>query len=488
MYRRTTIEIHKDLKEKKVSATETIQACFDRIGKVDPKVKAFLRTYDERAREKAKEIDEKVAQGKPVGKLAGVPVAIKDNINIKGELTTCASKILENYRSVYNATIIDLLEKEDAIIVGKTNMDEFAMGSTTENSAYFNSLNPWDLGCNPGGSSGGSASAVSAGLVPCAIGSDTGGSIRQPAAFTGTVGYKPTYGRLSRYGLVAFASSLDQMGPFTASVEEAAHVLETVLHHCPKDSTSHKRGHEPFLSEIDKSIQGKKVGVPWDFLDNHDEEMRQSFEKTLEHFKALGVEVVPVKLDMASHAIPVYYILSTAEASTNLARFDGVQYSKRSEKAQTLDEIYDFSRREGFGSEVKKRIMLGTFVLSSGYQDAYYNNARKIRTLLMREFKKAFSEVDVIAIPTTPHTSFPFNWILDDAQMHMQDVYTVLANLAGLPAISIPSDVHSNGKPIGFQLLGPQLEDARVLRFAHQLEKSIAFPHRIAPDFQKAAP
>jgi aspartyl-tRNA(Asn)/glutamyl-tRNA(Gln) amidotransferase subunit A len=485
MYRKTAVELAKMFREGALSAVEIATYFLNRAKILDKDVGAFLRLMPERVMKKAHELDAKRARGEPLGKLAGVPIAVKDNMNIKGELTTCASKFLENHRAIYDATVITAMEKEDALLLGKTNMDEFAMGSSNERSAFQMTRNPWAPNCVPGGSSGGSAAAVSARFCPISLGSDTGGSIRQPAAFTGTYGFKPTYGRVSRYGLVAFASSLDQIGPFANSVEDIALMMEVLGKHCPHDGTSINRGMEPYLDELDQPIQGKKVGVPWQFLENFDGELRTSFDNSLEHMRNLGLEIVEVDLNIVKYAIPMYYILSTAEASTNLARFDGVQYSSRSKEAKTLDDVYDLSRNEGFGSEVKKRIMLGTHVLASGYQDAYYNKARKVRTLLIENFKKAFSTCDVIAMPTTTTPAFPFGSIVDAAEMHMQDLYTVSANLAGIPGISLPVGLTTSEKPIGIQFLAPQLEDARVLRFAHHLAKATSFSPNIPKRYNR---
>lgn len=485
MYRKKITELHKDFVAGRLSAQEITSGYLTRIRTFNPELGAFLSVFETQAMAQAEVLDAKRKRKEPVGKLAGVPIAIKDLIQIKGEVTTCASRILKKHRALYDATLIRLMREADAIFLGKTNLDEFAMGSTTETSAYCKTKNPWDLTCNPGGSSGGSSAAVAARLAPAAIGTDTGGSIRQPAAFTGIVGFKPTYGRVSRYGVVAFASSLDTIGPMAGSVEEIAYLMEVIGQHCPHDATSQKKPKEPFLSELSPSIRGKKVGVPWAFFENLEPELKKNFDLGVQHLKDLGVDVTSIDLPLCRYAIPIYYVIATAEASTNLARFDGIQYSHRAKSAKTLEEIYDLSRKEGFGAEVKKRIMIGTYVLSSGFQDAYYNRARRIRTLIIRDFQKAFQTVDIIAMPTTPHTAFPFNWIPDDAQMHLQDIYTVSANLAGLPAISIPSGIHSNNKPIGFQLLGPPLEDARVLRFAAHLEKAFAFQHVVAPDYAK---
>jgi aspartyl-tRNA(Asn)/glutamyl-tRNA(Gln) amidotransferase subunit A len=458
-----------------LSATEITQKTLTRIEQIDPQLRAFLAVFKERSLQKAKELDQKRAAGKPLGKLAGVPVALKDNMHVKGELTTCASRFLSNYRAVFNSTVARLLEEEDALLIGKTNLDEFAMGSSTENSAFHPTKNPWNLSCSPGGSSGGSAAAVAARLSPLALGSDTGGSIRQPAAFCGTVGFKPTYGRVSRFGLVAFASSLDQIGPLANSVEDAALMMEVIGRHCEKDSTSLNLPGEAYSKNLATDMKGKKIGVPWEFLKDLSPEMSESFKKSMQTFKDLGAEIVDIDLNLLKYSIATYYILATAEASTNLARFDGVRYGVRSPRATTLDEVYDFSKQEGFGAEVKNRILLGTYVLSSGYQDAYYKKAQKVRTLIIQKFRDAFVKCDAIAMPSCPFAAFTIGAIHEPLQMYLQDVYTICANLAGLPAISIPSGLTQDNKPIGIQLVGPVMHDKHVINLAHAFEKATKF-------------
>lgn len=466
-----------------LSATSIAEKTLTRIAYHDPKVGAFLSVHSERFMRKAKELDHKRSAGKTFGKLAGIPIAVKDNIHIDGEISTCASKFLSNYRAVFDATVVRLMEEEDALLIGKTNLDEFAMGSSTENSAYQLTKNPWDLSCTPGGSSGGSAAAVAARLCPIALGSDTGGSVRQPAALTGVYGFKPSYGRVSRYGLVAFASSLDQIGPFTTNISDMALIMEVLGKHCERDSTSLNLPSEPYLEKLKASVNGKKIGVPWEFLNDLAAEAKENFLHALDVFKGLGATVVDVDLNILKYAIQVYYVLATAEASTNLARFDGVRYGKRSARAQTLEEVYDFSKQEGFGPEVKNRILLGTYVLSSGYQDAYYKKAQKVRTLMIRGFQKAFAQCDMVAMPCSPFAAFPLGSIQDPLQMYLLDVYTLSANLAGLPAISIPSGFNKENKPFGLQLLGPFMQDARVLSFAHAFEKATPYHQAIPPLF-----
>lgn len=483
MYRLSARELRNLFCKGEITAQEIIETTLKRIAQYDSEIGAFLTLLSERVREKAKLLDRKRQGGQPLGKLAGVPIAIKDNIHIKGEISTCASRFLQNYRAVFDATVVKLLEEEDALLIGKTNLDEFAMGSSTENSAYQLTKNPWDLRCSPGGSSGGSAAAVAARFCPLALGSDTGGSIRHPASFCGIVGFKPTYGRVSRFGLVAFGSSLDQIGPLAHHVEDAALTLEIIGKHCLNDSTSIALPAEPYVQKMQHPIRGSTIGVPWHFLEQLTPDTQKNFHQAIETFKSLGATIVDVSLDLLKYSVAVYYILATAEASTNLARFDGIRYGKRSERAKTLDEVYDFSRHEGFGPEVKKRILLGTFVLSSGFQDAYYKKAQKVRTLMIRQFKDAFTTCQIIAMPTSPSASFPIGAIQDPIQMYLQDIFTIAANLCGLPAISVPSGWSCDHKPLGLQLIAPQLHDAKVFQFAHHYEQATGFTQKIPPQF-----
>ncbi len=479
MYKQSAKALHDHFLKGDCTAVSIAKAYLSRIARFDPQIGAFLGVFEERALAQAERLDKKRSEGKPLGKLAGIPIAIKDNILIKGELATCASKFLTNFRAPYQATVVDLLLEEDAILIGRTNMDEFAMGSSNENSALQRTCNPWNLRCTPGGSSGGSAAAVAGRLAPIALGSDTGGSVRLPGAFCGVVGYKPTYGRVSRFGLVAFGSSLDQIGPLATCVEDAAAVMQVIGRHCPKDSTSIQEGPIDYASHFSPSLKGVKIGVPWQFLNNLEQEPRQAFEEALLRAKESGAEIVEVDLSILKFAIEIYYILATAEASTNLARFDGVRYGKRSAKAKTLDEVYDFSKEEGFGQEVKRRILLGTYVLSAGYQEAYYRKAQKVRTLIIRSFKEAFAKCDVIATPVSPFAAFEIGAIQDPMQMYLQDIYTVGVNLAGLPAISLPNRLTKGGMPLGLQLIGAQKGDAKVLSVAHLMEKVLPFQQAI---------
>ncbi len=469
-----------------ISATEIAKASLQRIDHYDKSLGAFLHVLTERTLAHAQKLDEKRSQKKPLGKLAGIPMAVKDNIHILGVNTTCGSNFLSNYKAVFDATVTRLLEEEDALLIGKTNLDEFAMGSSTENSAFQLTKNPWDTAVSPGGSSGGSAAAVAARLCPIGFGSDTGGSIRQPAAFCGVVGFKPSYGRVSRYGLVAFGSSLDQIGPFATNVQDAALIMEVIGKPCDKDATSVLNPPEAYVQKLHAPLKGMTVGVPWRFLEDLEPEPRKNFEESLEVLKDLGCTLVDIDLDILRYSIAVYYVLATAEASTNLARFDGIRYGKRSARATTLDEIFDFSRQEGFGPEVKRRIMLGTYVLSAGYQDAYYKRAQKVRTLIIRQFKKAYEKCQLIVTPTSPFTAFEIGKIQDPLQMYLQDIYTIPANLAGLPALSIPSGFCSQGRPFGLHLTGPYFHDADVLRAGHHFELKTGYNKKIPPHFSEA--
>lgn len=469
-------EIRESIIARRFTAVEVVTALFDRIKEVEPKVQAYITLCEEKALERAKEVDEKIAAGEPVGRLAGVPIAIKDNICTDGTLTTCASKMLGDFVPPYDATVIKKLLKEDAIIIGKTNMDEFAMGSSTENSSFKTTKNPWDLTRVPGGSSGGSAAVVAAGLSPISLGSDTGGSIRQPAAFCGVVGFKPTYGIVSRFGLIAFGSSLDQIGPFSKSVTDAALTLEVIQGEDSLDSTSYKgeiKG--DYLSTLADGVKGMKIGVPKEFFQSSlDEEISDSIKQSIQILKDLGAEVSEMSLPITEEGLSAYYIISSAEASSNLARFDGVRYGYRPEEFSNIDDLMIKSRTEAFGKEVKRRIMLGTYALSSGYYDAYYNRAQKLKKKIKEEFKKAFDEYDVILSPTTPTVAFKCGEKSEDPlSMYLADIYTVNANLAGIPAISIPCALSKEGLPIGLQILGPHFGEEKILKAAYALEQEL---------------
>lgn len=466
------------------SAEHIVKTFLERIDRFNPKIGAFLTVYHDKALEKAKHLDRKKKEGQPLGKLAAVPIALKDNIHIKGEITTCGSKFLTNYRAVFDATVTELLEMEDAIFIGKTNLDEFAMGSSTENSALQETSNPWDLNCVPGGSSGGSAVAVAARLCPLAFGSDTGGSIRQPASMCGILGMKPSYGRISRYGLVAFGSSLDQIGPFATSCEDIALTLEILGKHDHRDATSLLGHSENYSCALQEDIRGKRIGVPFSFLETLNPAAKLHFEGSLNLLKTLGAEIIPIDLGILKYSVPTYYIIATAEASTNLARFDGIRYGVRAEDAKTLDEVYDKSRHEGFGPEVKKRILLGTYVLSSGYKDAYYKKAAKVRLKIIDTLNQAFENCDVVVTPTTPTPCFQKKAIQDPLQMYLQDIYTIAANLARLPAISVPSGFDKTGLPLGLQIMGAYKEDMPMLSIAAAFEKATQHNKRIPQGFE----
>ncbi len=434
---------------------------------------AFLQLREDGARADAEAADARRARGESLSPLDGIPIALKDNIVQKGEPAGCASKILEGYRSPFDATVVDRLSAAGAIVVGRTNMDEFAMGSSTENSAYRPTRNPWDRERSPGGSSGGSAAAVAADLVPLALGSDTGGSIRQPAAFCGVVGMKPTYGRVSRYGLVAFASSLDQIGPFGASAADCALLLDAISGHDPHDSTSLPEPPLATASALDGRVEGLTIGLPAQYVETEgvDAEVLARVEAAARTLEGAGAKTVPVSLPHTRYAIAAYYLVATAEASSNLARFDGVRYGHRAADPKGLTDLYERSRSEGFGDEVQRRILLGTYVLSAGYYDAYYRKAQRIRTLLRNDFERAFQECDVMLTPTTPEPAFRIGEKSDDPlTMYLSDIYTVSANLAGLPGVSVPCGLAS-GLPVGLQVLGPPLADDRVLQVADAFQR-----------------
>jgi aspartyl-tRNA(Asn)/glutamyl-tRNA(Gln) amidotransferase subunit A len=465
------------------SAVDVCRAALDRIAALDPPLNAFRTVARERALARAAQLDRHGEHGSLP--LLGVPIALKDNMCTRGVPTTASSRILENYLPPYDATVVHRLEAAGAVIIGKTNCDEFAMGSSTENSAYGPTRNPWALDRIPGGSSGGSAAAVAAGMVPLALGSDTGGSIRQPAALCGVVGFKPSYGRVSRYGLLAFASSLDQIGPFGASVKDVALVLNVIAGPDPYDSTSSQLPVPDFSTAVngDGDLRGTRIGVPRHlFREGVDAEVMQAFETGIEVARNRGAEIVEVTLEHSPEAIPVYYIIATAEASANLARYDGVRYGYRAEDAMTLGEMYDRTRGRGFGREVKRRIILGTYVLSAGYYDAYYRKAQQVRTLIRRDYDRAFTNADVIAMPTSPTAAFKLGERTEDpVQMYLSDVFTVGANLAGLPGISVPCGFTTTRLPIGVQFTGRVMEDATVLRVAHAYEQATSWSKERPP-------
>jgi aspartyl-tRNA(Asn)/glutamyl-tRNA(Gln) amidotransferase subunit A len=466
------------------SAAEIADASLAAIGQREPKLQAFLHVDEGAVRAQAQAIDAKRRAGQPLGKLAGVPVAVKDVLCTRGVRTTCASRMLEHFVPPYNAHAIERLLAEDAVIVGKTNMDEFAMGSSTENSAYQVTRNPWNQSCIPGGSSGGSAAAVAGGEAPLALGTDTGGSIRQPAALCGVVGLKPTYGRVSRYGLIAFASSLDQIGPFARSVGDAALLLEAIAGHDARDSTSVDSPVPPYARTVNDPIKGVRIGVPREFFGKGlDAEVEAAVRMALKEYEKLGATLVEISLPHSPSALAAYYIVAPAEASSNLARFDGMHFGHRTNQNADLIGTYSKSRGEGFGKEVQRRIMIGTYVLSSGYKDAYYVKALKVRRLVKHDFDDAFARCDVVMGPTTPTAAFAIGAKSDDPlAMYLSDVYTVSCNLAGLPGLSLPCGFTKTGLPIGLQLLAPPFEEEKLLRIARMFESATDW-HERRPTF-----
>jgi aspartyl-tRNA(Asn)/glutamyl-tRNA(Gln) amidotransferase subunit A len=475
-------ELHERLVKKEISVSDLVDESYKRIHEVEDKVKAFLTLDEERAREKAKQLDEKLATDEPKGLLFGMPIGIKDNIVTKGLRTTCASKILENFDPIYDATVMNKLHEAETITIGKLNMDEFAMGSSTENSGFHKTHNPWNLETVPGGSSGGSAAAVAAGEVPFALGSDTGGSIRQPAAFCGVVGLKPTYGRVSRFGLVAFASSLDQIGPITRTVEDNAYLLQAIAGLDPNDSTSANIDVPDYVSALTGDIKGLKIAVPKEYLgEGVSEEARQAVLNALKVLEGLGASWEEVSLPHSKYGVATYYLLASSEASANLARFDGIRYGYRAKDAENLIDLYKKTRAEGFGDEVKRRIMLGTFALSSGYYDAYYKKAQQVRTLIKKDFEDVFEKYDVIIGPTTPTPAFKIGEKIDDPlTMYANDILTIPVNLAGVPGISVPCGF-ANGLPLGLQIIGKHFDESTVYRVAHAFEQATDY-HKQKPE------
>lgn len=467
-------EIIKLLQEKKLTVTELVEAALTQIKQVDGEVQAFLTLDEEGARAKAAELDKLLASGQTEpGLLFGLPAGIKDNISTKGVRTTCASKLLENFVPVYDAAVMNKLNEAQAVMIGKMNMDEFAMGSSNENSGFFPTRNPWNTEYVPGGSSGGSAAAVAAREVYFALGSDTGGSIRQPAAFCGVVGLKPTYGLVSRFGLVAYASSLDQIGPLTKNVEDAAYVLQAIAGHDPQDSTSAKVEIPDYLGALTGDIKGLRIAVPKEYIgEGVHPEVKEKVMEALQELEKLGASWEEVSLPHSEYAVPAYYLIASSEASSNLARFDGVRYGVRAENPVNLLDLYKKTRSEGFGAEVKRRIMLGTYSLSSGYYDAYYLKAQKVRTLIKQDFEHIFANYDVIIGPTAPTTAFKLGEKMDDPlTMYVEDILTIPVNLAGVPAISVPCGLASNGLPVGLQIIGKAFDESTILRVAHAFEQ-----------------
>lgn len=480
--KKTASEQRKALLNKEISAVELTQAAFERIDEVDSKIDAFNCLTKETALETAKKVDEKIARNEELPSLAGIPFSLKDNMNLIGYPTTASSKILENFISPFNATVVDKLLNNLIPIVGKANLDEFAMGSSTENSAFKVTKNPWDLAKVPGGSSGGSAASVAACEATISLGSDTGGSIRLPASFCGIVGMKPTYGRVSRYGLIAFASSLDQIGPFGRCIEDAAMLLEVISGVDPKDSTSLNVPVEPYSKLLNNDIKGMKIGVIKELMgEGVTEEVRNAVQNAINTFKNFGAEIQEISLPYLEYSIGIYYIIATAEASSNLARFDGVKYGYRTQNAKTLMEMYTQTRAEGFGPEVKRRIMLGTYALSSGYYDAYYKKAQQLRALIKEDFDRAFSKVDLLISPTCPNTAFEIGSKTENPlAMYLTDIATISANLAGIPGISLPAGFDNSGMPIGLQILAPQLGEAKLFNASYKFEQANDFYTKIA--------
>jgi aspartyl-tRNA(Asn)/glutamyl-tRNA(Gln) amidotransferase subunit A len=480
LFDKSISELHSLLHKKELSVSELVQTSFDRIQTVDEKVKAFMTLNEEGAMQAAKALDEKLGTEEARGLLFGLPVGVKDNIVTKGLRTTASSQLLSNFEPLHNATVVERLNAAETITVGKLNMDEFAMGSSNENSGYFGTRNPWNTDYVPGGSSGGSAASVAAGEVFFSLGSDTGGSIRQPAAFCGVVGLKPTYGLVSRFGLIAFASSLDQIGPITNTVEDNAYLLQSIAGHDKMDSTSANVDVPDYLSSLTGDVKGLRIAVPKEYLaEGVDEDVKNSVLQSLKKLEELGATWEEVSLPHSKYAVATYYLLSSSEASANLARFDGVRYGVRAE-AENLIDLYKKTRSEGFGDEVKRRIMLGTFALSSGYYDAYYKKAQKVRTLIKNDFEKVFEDYDVIIGPTTPTPAFKVGEKIDNPlTMYANDILTIPVNLAGVPAISVPCGL-SNGLPVGLQIIGKHFDEKTVYRVAHAYEQ--------ATDHHKAKP
>jgi len=483
LYEITAHELVERYRAGQAICQQVVESIYTRIDTVEPAVKAYLSLWREQALAEARTVDDRIRRGDPLRPLEGVPVALKDLLCTTDGETTCASRILDGFESIYDATVVTKLKQAGAITIGKTNMDEFAMGSSTENSAFQVTGNPWDTTRVPGGSSGGSAAAVAADETVLALGSDTGGSIRQPASLCGIVGMKPTYGRVSRYGLVAFASSLDQIGPMTKDVTDCAMLLSVISGHDPADSTSVPVPTDDYVAALTDDLDGMKVGVPKEyFAEGLDSEVRSAVEHAIERIEELGARRVDVSLPHTEYAVPVYYIIAPAEASANLARYDGVKYGYRSGKAKTLDEMYMMTKAEGFGPEVKRRIMLGTYALSSGYYDAYYLKAQKVRTLLRRDFDAAFERCDVLLTPASPTTAFRIGEKTDDPlEMYLSDIFTISVNLAGLPAISVPCGYTAEGLPVGLQIIGRAFDESTVLKAAYAYEQHSGIEPRRPP-------
>ena len=483
----TVHELQEKLKNKELTVTQIVDAYTENIENRENDVQAFVTTLNSEAKKQAQEIQEKINNGEELGEFAGIPIGIKDNMCTKGVKTTCSSRMLENFIAPYDATVVEKLKDENIINLGKLNMDEFAMGGSTEYSYFKKTRNPWNLNKVPGGSSGGSAAAVAAGMVPWALGSDTGGSIRQPSSFCGVVGLKPTYGLVSRYGLVAFASSLDQIGPITKDVKDSAMLLNLIAGHDKKDTTSEDREKIDYTKCLKNSVKGLKIGVPKEFFgEGINQEVKESLEKAMQIYKEMGAIVEEISLDVAQYSLATYYIIACAEASSNLGRFDGIRYGHRAKDFKNIRELFVKSRSEGFGPEVKRRIILGTYVLSSGYYDAYYKKAQQVRTLVTNEFNKAFEKYDVILTPTSPTVAFDIgSKTTNPLEMYLSDICTVSVNIAGLPGISIPCGVDSAGMPIGMQLIGNKFCEETILNAAYTFEQKTKFRENYKPQFNK---
>lgn len=473
----TALQIKEKILSREIQATELVGKLFKWIKDIEPSIQAFITINEKEALEKASEIDKKIANRQKVGLLAGIPIAVKDNICTKNLTTTCASKILQNFTPPYDAFVVKRLKEEDAIIIGKTNLDEFAMGSSTENSGYKITRNPWNHECVPGGSSGGSAAAVAADLSFMSLGSETGGSVRQPAALCGVVGIKPTYGRVSRYGLVAFGSSLDQVGTVTKDIKDAALLLQVIAGNDLRDSTSAQVPVPDYLNGIDSGVKGLRIGIPKEyFAGGLNTEVSKAVKDALKLYEKLGATVVDISLPHTEYAVAVYYIVANAEASSNLARYDGVKYGYRTSESRGIIDMYCRTRSEGFGNEVKRRIMLGNYALSSGYYDAYYLKASKVRNLIKSDFDAAFGKVDCIICPTSPVPAFKIGERANNPlEMYLSDIYTIPANLAGIPGISIPCGFSKTGLPIGMQILAKHFEEKKILQIAYAFERETDF-------------
>ncbi len=482
LHKKTICELKEMIDQKQVSCLEVTDAYIDRISQVDNKIESYITNTFDKARDKAKALDERLSKGEDIGPLGGIPYALKDNMCTKDILTTCSSQLLKNFVPPYNAFVYDQLEKNGAVLMGKVDMDEFAMGSTTENSTFNEVKNPFDITRVPGGSSGGSAACVSAGEAAFALGSDTGGSVRNPASFCGITGFKPTYGTVSRYGLIAFASSLDQIGPLTKDVADSARVMNTIAGHDKRDSTSLNQNAMDYSSFLIEGIKDMRIGVDRNVVtEGLDPDVLATYERTIETFKKLGATIVDVDFKLLEYAVPVYYLVACSEASSNLARFDGIRYGVRAD-GETVEDIVINSRSEGFGDEVQRRIMLGTYALSAGYYDMYYNKALKVRRLIKEDIYRVLDNCDVYLCPTTPRPAYKRGETVDDhMELYLSDIFTVTANLAGTPAMSIPAGISTEGMPIGMQLYAKGLDEQKLFRAAYNFQLATDY-HTLRPN------